>query len=40
MLAYLIRRLWQMMPTLAGVVLLVFVLFKYFGGDPAEILAA
>ena len=38
MLAYLIRRLWQMVPTLLGVVLLVFILFKYFGGDPAEIL--
>ena len=38
MLAYLIRRLWQMIPTLVGVVLLVFILFKYFGGDPAEIL--
>jgi peptide/nickel transport system permease protein len=38
MLAYLIRRLWQMVPTLAGVVLLVFFLFKYFGGDPAVIL--
>ncbi|MCU0814706.1 MAG: ABC transporter permease [Burkholderiaceae bacterium] len=38
MVAYLIRRLWQMIPTLAGVVLLVFVLFKFFGGDPAEIL--
>ena len=38
MLAYLIRRLWQMVPTLFGVVLLVFFLFKYFGGDPAEIL--
>ena len=38
MLAYLIRRLWQMIPTLIGVVLLVFVLFKFFGGDPAEIL--
>ena len=38
MLAYMIRRLWQMIPTLAGVVLLVFLLFKYFGGDPAEIL--
>ncbi|MEO7851894.1 MAG: ABC transporter permease [Rubrivivax sp.] len=38
MLAYLIRRLWQMVPTLIGVVLLVFVLFKFFGGDPAEIL--
>jgi peptide/nickel transport system permease protein len=27
-----------MIPTLLGVVLLVFFLFKYFGGDPAEIL--
>ena len=39
MLSYLIRRVWQMIPTLAGVILLVFFLFKYFGGDPAEILA-
>jgi peptide/nickel transport system permease protein len=39
MAAYLIRRLWQMIPTLIGVVLLVFFLFKAFGGDPAEILA-
>ncbi len=38
MTAYLVRRLWQMIPTLAGVVLLVFFLFKFFGGDPAEIL--
>lgn len=38
MAAYLLRRLWQMIPTLFGVVLLVFVLFKFFGGDPAEIL--
>jgi peptide/nickel transport system permease protein len=38
MAGYLIRRLWQMVPTLVGVVLLVFFLFKYFGGDPAEIL--
>jgi peptide/nickel transport system permease protein len=38
MAAYLIRRLWQMVPTLFGVVLLVFFLFKWFGGDPAEIL--
>src|ERR1700712_3922737 len=37
--AYLIRRLWQMIPTLFGVVLLVFLLFKGFGGDPAEVLA-
>ena len=36
--AYLIRRLWQMVPTLFGVLLLVFFLFKTFGGDPAEIL--
>jgi peptide/nickel transport system permease protein len=39
MTAYLLRRLWQTIPTLAGVLLLVFVLFKTFGGDPAEILA-
>ena len=38
MFAYLIRRLWQMVPTLLGVIALVFVLFKFFGGDPAEIL--
>ena len=38
MAAYIIRRLLQMIPTLIGVVLLVFFLFKYFGGDPAEIL--
>ena len=28
-----------MVPTLAGVVLLIFLLFKLFGGDPAQILA-
>ncbi|MGZ5265785.1 MAG: ABC transporter permease [Caldimonas sp.] len=39
MAAYLIRRLWQMIPTLLGVVLLVFLLFKFFGGDPAEIIS-
>ena len=38
MTAYLIRRIWQMVPTLIGVVLLVFLLFQQFGGDPAEIL--
>ncbi len=38
MLAYLLRRLLQTIPTLLGVVLLVFVLFRHFGGDPAEIL--
>jgi peptide/nickel transport system permease protein len=39
MAAYIVRRLWQMIPTLIGVILLVFFLFKYFGGDPAEIVA-
>ena len=39
MAAYIVRRLWQMIPTLIGVILLVFFLFKFFGGDPAEILA-
>ena len=38
MAAYLIRRVWQMIPTLLGVVLLVFFLFKYFGSDPSVIL--
>ena len=38
MAAYLLRRLWQMIPTLVGVVLLVFFLFKKFGNDPAIIL--
>ena len=28
-----------MVPTLAGVILLIFFLFKFFGGDPAQILA-
>src|SRR5712671_320518 len=39
MSAYILRRLWQMVPTLAGVILLIFFLFRAFGGDPAEILA-
>jgi peptide/nickel transport system permease protein len=39
MTAYIIRRLWQMIPTLLGVVLLVFVLFNWVGGDPAYVLA-
>ena len=38
MFSYVLRRILQMVPTLAGVILLVFFLFKYFGGDPAEIL--
>ena len=39
MLAYIIRRLWQMIPTLLGVILLIFFLFNWVGGDPAYILA-
>jgi len=39
MTAYVIRRLWQFIPTLMGVVLLVFVLFNWIGGDPAYMLA-
>src|SRR3982750_3099966 len=39
MTAYIIRRLWQMIPTMLGVVLLVFVLFNWVGGDPAYVLA-
>ncbi len=39
MFAYILRRLWQMLPTMAGVVLLVFFLFNWVGGDPAYILA-
>jgi len=36
---YLVRRLWQLLPTLFGVVLLVFLLFNWVGGDPAQVLA-
>ncbi|XDU54231.1 ABC transporter permease [Acinetobacter nosocomialis] len=39
MLAYVIRRLWQMIPTMLGVVLFIFILFNWVGGDPAYILA-
>jgi peptide/nickel transport system permease protein len=39
MTRFLIRRLWQMIPTLAGVMTLIFVLFNWVGGDPAEQLA-
>jgi peptide/nickel transport system permease protein len=38
MSAFLLRRLLQMIPTLMGVVLLVFFLFNWVGGDPAYIL--
>ena len=38
-MTYLARRLWQFVPTLLGVVLLVFILFNWVGGDPAYLLA-
>src|SRR5512139_1626942 len=39
MTAYIIRRVWQMVPTMLGVILLVFLLFNWVGGDPAYVLA-
>src|SRR5512132_4177478 len=39
MYAYIIRRVWQMIPTILGVILLVFLLFNWIGGDPAYVLA-
>ena len=39
MAAYVIRRLWQMIPTIFGVILLIFFLFNWVGGDPAQVLA-
>jgi len=36
---YVARRLWQLIPTLAGVILLVFFLFHWVGGDPGYVLA-
>ncbi|MEO7108734.1 MAG: ABC transporter permease [Rhodoferax sp.] len=39
MISYILRRVWQMVPTLLGVMLLIFFLFKFFGGDPVEIMA-
>ena len=39
MMAYIVRRLWQILPTMAGVILLIFFLFNVVGGDPAYLLA-
>jgi peptide/nickel transport system permease protein len=39
MLAYVVRRLWQFVPTLLGVMALVFLVFNWIGGDPAYLLA-
>ena len=32
---YVTRRLWQAIPTVAGVVLVTFILFNVVGGSPA-----
>ncbi len=39
MSAFILRRVLQFIPTLLGVVLLVFILFNWIGGDPAYLLA-
>src|SRR3982750_2686420 len=39
MTAYIIRRLWQMVPTMLGGIVLVFLLVNWVGGDPAYVLA-
>ena len=39
MFAYVVRRVLQMIPTMFGVMLLLFVLFNWVGGDPSYILA-
>jgi peptide/nickel transport system permease protein len=39
MTSYILRRLLQMLPTMLGVILLVFILFNWVGGDPAYVLA-
>ena len=36
MTAYVVRRVWQMIPTILGVILLIFILFNWVGGDPAQ----
>lgn len=39
MSGYIVRRILQMIPTILGVILLVFILFNAVGGDPAYVLA-
>ncbi|AXI01895.1 ABC transporter permease [Aquirhabdus parva] len=39
MTVYILRRLGQMIPTMLGVIVLIFFLFNWVGGDPAYILA-
>jgi peptide/nickel transport system permease protein len=37
MIPYIVRRIFQMIPIIFGVTLLVFVLYTYFGEDPARV---
>jgi len=39
MLSYVLRRILQFIPTVIGIMLLVFFLFNWVGGDPAYLLA-
>ncbi|MBO7722038.1 MAG: ABC transporter permease [Kiritimatiellae bacterium] len=38
MLKYVARRLWEIVPTTAGILLLTFALFNVVGGSPAEVI--
>ncbi len=38
MLKYILKRLWQVVPTTLGVLLLTFLLFNVVGGSPAEVI--
>jgi len=38
MLKYVLRRLWEMVPTTLGILLLTFILFNVVGGSPAEVI--
>ena len=38
MLKYVLKRLWQVVPTTLGVLLLTFLLFNVIGGSPAEVI--
>ena len=37
MLNYILKRLWETVPTTIGILLLTFVLFNVVGGSPAEV---
>ena len=38
MLRYVLKRLWETIPTTIGILLLTFVLFNVVGGSPAEVI--